>query len=413
MLAYLDTLIGFSVVMLLVSLLITLLTQMVSALVNHRGSNLRWGLKTLFEHIDPAAFPKLVANASGLAHEILRHPLISDSWLSNLGPVKRLLEVRFVKTVLGRFQLASAIRTVELTNVLRQLAASSVQPGVLKDLAAADWTALQGEITRLLDAPNPAADREMAQAAHVAASAITAIADQAKTPLLVDSVNAIRGTAGKLEAWFGSMMDRVAQKFAMYMRVWTILFAGAFAFATGLNSIVLLGDLYTNSALRNSLVGAAQQASDTAGTVLDKASTPEAVLTGALKQAVQDAVAAGAPQPPAIRTTAEGIAWIQANVPAEGRAAALSSFDTASAAALQKALQDAATNAAKTTAIASQAGFDILKCRWPATPDAMYLLGVAITAALLSLGAPFWFNALKSLANLRPILATKEQAEKK
>jgi hypothetical protein len=33
------------------------------------------------------------------------------------------------------------------------------------------------------------------------------------------------------------------------------------------------------------------------------------------------------------------------------------------------------------------------------------LLGILISAALLSLGAPFWFNTLKSLTNLRPILA--------
>jgi hypothetical protein len=216
----------------------------------------------------------------------------------------------------------------------------------------------------------------MAQAAHVAAAAISAIAEQAKTPLLVDSVNAIRGTAGKLEAWFGSMMDRVAQKFAMYMRLWTVLFASAIAFATGLNSITLLGDLYHNSALRSSLAGAA-------------------------------------PQPPEIRSTAEGAAWIEANTTAERRAAALSSFDASSAAASQKVLQDAAQNAARTAAVASQTGFDILKGRWPAKPDAIYLLGVLITAALLSLGAPFWFNALKSMSNLRPILATKEKAEEK
>jgi hypothetical protein len=413
MLVYLDTLIGFSVVMLLISLLITILTQLVSALVNHRGSNLRWGLKTLFENIDPDLFPRLTANANRLAHEVLKHSLISDSWFSGLKGVRWLLDVPIVKTVLGRMQLASTVRPIELTNILRQLAASSAQPGLLKDLAAADWVALQEEITRLLEAPNPAADREMAQAAHVAAAAISAIAEQAKTPLLVDSVNAIRGTAGKLEAWFGSMMDRAAQKFAMYMRLWTVLFASAIAFATGLNSIVLLGDLYNNSALRSSLAGAAPQAAETATTVLDPGKTLEAAFTGALKQAAKDAVAAGAPQPPEIRTTAEGTAWIRANTTAERRAAALSSFDASSAAASQKVLQDAAQNASKTAAVASQAGFDILKNRWPAKPNAIYILGVLITAALLSLGAPFWFNALKSMTNLRPILATKEKAEEK
>jgi|SRR5271157_437429 len=408
MLVYLDTLIGFSVVMLLISLLITILTQMVSALVNHRGSNLRWGLTTLFEHIDPALYPLLAASANRLAHEILKHSLISDSWFSDLKAVRRFLEIPVLKQVFGRLQLASAIRTTELTNALRQIAASPAQPGVLQDLTAGNWAALQAEITALLDAPNPAANRQMTQAAGVAAAAVNAIAGQATTPLLLDSVNAIRGSAGKLEAWFGSMMDRVAQKFAMYMRLWTVLFASAFVLATGLNTITLLSDLYHDSALRSALVAAVPQATATAGPVLDPGAPS---FTAALQKALQDANVTGTPQPQNILTTAQGAQWIQANVPAEKRAAVQSGFDANAKAASQQVLQNAPQNAAKVTAAATQAHFDILKCRWPAKPKSKDFLGVLITAALLSLGAPFWFNALKSLANLRPILASKEQAE--
>jgi hypothetical protein len=39
------------------------------------------------------------------------------------------------------------------------------------------------------------------------------------------------------------------------------------------------------------------------------------------------------------------------------------------------------------------------------------LLGILLAAAFLSLGAPFWFNALKNLSNLRSVVATKEQQE--
>ena len=38
--------------------------------------------------------------------------------------------------------------------------------------------------------------------------------------------------------------------------------------------------------------------------------------------------------------------------------------------------------------------------------------GTLVAAALLSLGAPFWFNALKTLTSLQPIVAGKEQKEK-
>jgi hypothetical protein len=65
MLSYLDAAIGFAVVMLGISLLITILTQMVSALVNHRGGNLLWGVKTRFANIDPARYPNLTGSPTG------------------------------------------------------------------------------------------------------------------------------------------------------------------------------------------------------------------------------------------------------------------------------------------------------------------------------------------------------------
>jgi hypothetical protein len=40
------------------------------------------------------------------------------------------------------------------------------------------------------------------------------------------------------------------------------------------------------------------------------------------------------------------------------------------------------------------------------------LPGITLSAMLLSLGAPFWYNALKDLVGLRPILARKEQAHR-
>jgi len=360
MLQYLDTLIGFAVVMLLISLLITILTQIVSELANHRGSNLRWGLTTLFEHIDPALCPQLAASANRLAHEVLNHPLISDSWFSSLWAVRWIEKAPLLGTLLGRVRLASAIRSNELSSILRHIAAGATPPGVLASLTAAQWAGLQTDIGALLAAPNPASAREVNQAATVAAGAVAGIAGQAASPLLQDSVNAIRGTAGKLEAWFGSMMDRVAQKFATYMRLWTVLFAAGFALFSGLNSIDLLNQLYNNGGLRGALAGAGQQAAATAATVLD---SPK-------------------PQAPA-----------------------------APAAPPQNAIQTDLQNGAQAGAIASKAGFDILQRRWPPKPGARYWGGVLITAALLSLGAPFWFNALKSLTNLRPILASKEKAE--
>jgi hypothetical protein len=51
--------------------------------------------------------------------------------------------------------------------------------------------------------------------------------------------------------------------------------------------------------------------------------------------------------------------------------------------------------------------------RWSDTRRPINKLGVLLTAMLLSLGAPFWFNALKNLARLRSLSASKEDSERR
>ena len=136
MLAYLDTLIGFAVVMLVISLLITILTQMVSGLLNHRGSNLLWGLKTLFANIDPKRFPKLTENAERVAHGVLTHCMISDSWFSG-NKIAQWIGSHFplVDQLFTRFQLATAIRPGELRDILQHFASNTLAENE-KELAA-------------------------------------------------------------------------------------------------------------------------------------------------------------------------------------------------------------------------------------------------------------------------------------
>jgi hypothetical protein len=408
-LPYLDTLIGFAIVMLMISLLITILTQMVSALINHRGGNLKWGLKTLFQNVGPALYPQLATNASTLSDEVLRHCLISDSWFSNNRAAKWFAErVPLLQRLFNRFQLATAIRPKELADILRQFAANP--PGALALLPAGDRAALSDNITALLGANNLSAVRDLNLVGEAVAAAIPAIPGPV-APLMQQTVSAISSTAGSLEAWFGSMMDRAAQRFVMYIKLWTVLFGCLFAFGTGLNSISLLNELYSNSSLRTALVGASQQLTASATTVLNPQNTMTAALTDSLTQALKEANITPAEQPPEISTTAAGEQWIRANVPAAQVAAVLDRFNADSTVASQKLIQEGAQNASQIAKLASQSGFDILKFRWPAKPDVGYLAGVLATAALLSLGAPFWFNALKAMTNLRPVVASKEDAE--
>jgi len=405
MLSYLDTAIGFAVVMLGVSLLITILTQMVSALVNHRGGNLLWGITTLF--------PNLTAQSDSIARLVLTHRLVSDSWFSN-NRVAMGIASKFpvLGKLFARFQIASAIRPVELTDILRHLSANTLagQP------VAAEIRTLLGSA-----ASATASQRASRAASAVAGAPAAGTPGTAAVPVIQSAVDAVRDTAGRLEDWFNSMMDRVSQKFAMYMRLWTVVFACAFAFGTGLNAPQLLIDLYSNGAVREQLVSTAAPLAETAQSLLagNPATTPDAIqnpltvtYTGALEQALKEANVQTANPPQNIATPGAGRQWIQSNIAdAAQNASVLAHFETDSQAAARKLMQNRSADAATIQSLLFP-GLDPLQIRWYQVRFTWkYFWGVGVTAGLLSLGAPFWFNALKTLSNLRPILARQTSGQ--
>jgi len=75
MLNTIDTVIAFAVIMTVLSLLITIIVQMISAAFSLRGKNLANALALTFQTIDP----KIGDDAHSLAAQILRDPIFSDS----------------------------------------------------------------------------------------------------------------------------------------------------------------------------------------------------------------------------------------------------------------------------------------------------------------------------------------------
>jgi len=57
-------------------------------------------------------------------------------------------------------------------------------------------------------------------------------------------------------------------------------------------------------------------------------------------------------------------------------------------------------------------GFEDWTRRWTADNWAMKLMGIVLTALLLSLGAPFWYNALQNLIRLRSVIASKDDQQR-
>lgn len=96
LLNFLDSAIGFIVVILMFSLLITVLVQMVGVLLQLRGKSLLKGTELLLREIDP----QLKTQAKALANQVLNHPALAD----------------------GKDRLASALCEHELKLVLESLA---------------------------------------------------------------------------------------------------------------------------------------------------------------------------------------------------------------------------------------------------------------------------------------------------
>ena len=71
----LDVLIGITVVMLVVSMAVTLITQAITSLLNSDGKRLFEGLRSLLLQVDPA----LAGVADEAVTAILTHPLLADA----------------------------------------------------------------------------------------------------------------------------------------------------------------------------------------------------------------------------------------------------------------------------------------------------------------------------------------------
>jgi hypothetical protein len=114
MLQYLDIAIGFAVIMLGISLLITILNQIISSFLGYRGTNLLWGIKTLLNALEPSLSTE---KSEKMATDILKKSLVSGSIFtkySNEGGVLGWFK--------GRWKLASAITPQELVRGLISLA---------------------------------------------------------------------------------------------------------------------------------------------------------------------------------------------------------------------------------------------------------------------------------------------------
>jgi hypothetical protein len=417
MLRYLDTVIAFAVVMLGVSLLITVVTQMISALFGLRGTNLKWGLQTLIETIEPAtklkpAEPKALSNAEKLVNQILRHPLISDSAFSGITS-------RF--PFLGRWKLASAIRKQELIVVLQNLYDLTKDPQTTDEELRKLEVPIQQVLTAVSASPISNISGMVADIQRLAGDA-AAVEKKA-----VELVKSVRNTSQEFALWFDASMDRVSQRFAMQMRWWTVAVALITAFVLHLDALKLLTQFWADPGDRSALVSAADSMVKQADSILvtGNPSTPAVyakavsdLKSGPLAEVVKSL---GEPPPGVLSSREDVVNWLRTQLAGSPqREEVIRHYQSLVDAGLQANLSALSDKFKKTRDTLEQAEFELVPSPYPSWREYMrgylpsrHFWGTLAAAALLSLGAPFWFNALKSLTNLRPVVAQKQEKEEK
>ncbi len=482
MLSTLDTVIAFAVIMTVLSLLITIIVQMVSAAFSLRGKNLANALALTFQTVDLT----IGGHAYSLAAQILRDPIFSDSvWRKKNRPapdpkaqaliaaerkfkqaqreldkhpgdaardqavtearaeVEKArvdLEIPSVKPNRmkqwgfwtwpwgGGMQLGSAIRAGEIYRVLYELddmteieAAFRNIPPELVRKAAGLIAALQ-EPDRL----TTEAQAKLQAISHVSQSFKSEAQRQAAVNSLVSfGVIVDRATTqayDRFQRWFGSAQDRAEQWFQMHVRIVTIIFAILTAFLLQLDTGDIYRQLHDQPQLVEALVKSAPGFVEQGGKILDPSDTSahRAYLSWLEKHPsfeLKPLPASGTAK--AYHDAIEALLK-EKSVKPEDAAAWLAEYDDLQTKGAQAFLQSRQKSVTTLKDDIEKTGFTLVPAgfmaRWDDPQRASgfcsrlgqfwpHLFGVFVTAGLLTLGAPFWFNLLKNLMSLRPAVA--------
>lgn len=373
MLKTLDVLIGFTLVMLVMSMAVTMVTQFLGTwLLNLKGVSLREGLTRLLANLDSGL---AATDARKIAEYVLRNPLVGQPKLfstsHSLGSVVHREEL--VKLLFEFASDGDADKVADqmnedpcpheekqrLQHVMRKsLAGNGIEnpKDLLESIRAA---------TLELEKTSPELSTSMRAAA--------AILNHAASPFLA-----------KLNNWFDQTIDRVSESFTVRIRIVTLGVSLGVALFFQLNAFQVLNRLSLDDELRSKAVTAAYaQLKQTAPTQQVAAETVAPQGETATK-----APEIGCPAPPRSETAQE---------PDVG-----------------KALRDCVAPLEQLGLIAFPKSWDEWAANWGKEWSSLLLqlIGILLSAALLSLGAPFWYAQLANLVRLRSVVSGKDDRER-
>ena len=388
MLKSVDILVGLSVVMLVVSMAVTVLTHLVTTTLNTRGGHLMRGLGDLLQHLDPALSGEI---SKEISKSILKDPLVSDLG-SRLG------------TVIGRGEFVKMLLDVAAGNGSQQL-----KPDVVNALK----TAME---------KNGIADPQAA-VEDIRSFALTL---EKSNPELANDVRmnmAIMHEAGsqfvaKINGRFDQIIDRVAARFTSSTQLVTFALALTVAFAIQLDAIGLVNRLSTDTQLRQNLI--------LAGNNIPQGQTPAGVSSQTSSGA--GAVSPGGNQNAGADSSQKKSSAPALSAPPNNSVPKDTKPDSKDAAA--SATQPGSGNGVATQPPSPTTPAPIVPDRVVSDVDAILgstglisapdwnnftlrkVLGILLSAVLLSLGAPFWYETLKTGLHLRAAIADKDDAQR-
>lgn len=369
MLKSVDILIGFSVIMLVVSMSVTLIIQWIVHISGMRGKELLKGLTALLQQIDPKLLTQ--QHAEEIAIKILTSPMLARSREKLAGVVQR---EELIKTVLEIAAGAAAPSPQLPAPVVGSNAAPPTAPPAPTNATPAEQALVKA--LGNLGIPDPGKKLDDIR--------LFSMQLEASQPEIATHVREARAVIMKAESqfvakvngWFDPTMDRVSQSFTNQSRYWTAGISLLLALLLQIDAFKIVNRLAIDDTLRASLVGVGSQVSQ----------SPDAT-----------------PPPPGA-TSDEKTKFEQ----------------------LKK---DTQVNLAQLRNLASDKL--ITWPTWPTGPNlvdnwnqfwstwwkawaqsTVSVFGVLLSAMLLSFGAPFWFNVLGDLLKLRPMLASKDDQQR-
>ena len=454
-LKYLDILIGLAVVMVLLSPAVTALTALWMWILNRRALHLVAAIADLICQIDGNAPAPVITTdvAATLARAVMTHPMVANA------PA-----FPFLRRLSGVRQFSGqVIERDELIRILLELAAGEGSGAQLID--APTRTILLGVL-----AANGIADPGKTLS-DIRAQAQVLERDKPELATHVRQTQAIIKAAqsdfvGKINNWFDQAMGRVSQRYATEARAVTVVAALLVAVAVQIDSVDLIRRLSVDPALRDSLLAEAKAQqdrlpkTDATGTTSDiegiKAKRdeidadlarlrspslavlpdhfvwqrlPRATLYGAdvsaePHQTEYEFLTGGATYKVAPRWRAVPLEDVRDAIgnTGAGVSAAIGPCEGTVPSTATPACQELVLTAHRIGPIElrstpGNASTNLLKplassSRWTTFVTALRqpsMMGVFLSWLLLSLGAPFWYDALKNLLKLRPAPAQAEE----